>query len=123
MSVQLEAIKFNHNPNSATGDALNIRRNASSFVPVPEWTRGIWIKPEDSPAAYAIQETKGHTITVQVQLKRIDPRIASAEVRALDADIAPPAPGGCSWLIQFLQAVLWALFGNALGEVAARPVV
>lgn len=29
MDVVLEAIKFNHDPDSATNDAVNIRRNVS----------------------------------------------------------------------------------------------
>jgi len=40
MGVQLEAIKFNHDSASATHDALNVRRNATQFVTVPEWQRG-----------------------------------------------------------------------------------
>jgi hypothetical protein len=58
MQVFLEAIKFNHDQSSATGDAFNIRRNDTEQVNVPEWRRGISVKPEDSPAAYAIRETR-----------------------------------------------------------------
>jgi len=49
--IAIEAIKFNHNHNSATHDALNIRRNVTQFVHVPEWRRLISVNPEDSPVA------------------------------------------------------------------------
>ena len=39
--IAIEAIKFNHDDNSATHDALNIRKNATQFVHVPEWRRFI----------------------------------------------------------------------------------
>jgi hypothetical protein len=55
--VQLLAIKFNHDPGSAMNDALNIRRNVSTWINVPEWQQGICVNPEDSPAAYAIAPT------------------------------------------------------------------
>ena len=32
MSIAIRAIKFNHDPNSASHDALNIRKNKSLFV-------------------------------------------------------------------------------------------
>ena len=46
MSLQLDAIKLNHDPSGATTDALNIRRNHGTFVTVPEWTRGVSTVPE-----------------------------------------------------------------------------
>ena len=64
MSVRLEAIKFNHDPGSATADALTLRRNATQTVAVPEWQWGVSVNPEDSPAAYAMKETQGQTITI-----------------------------------------------------------
>jgi hypothetical protein len=33
MQVFLDAVKFNHDPTSASADALNIRRNATSILP------------------------------------------------------------------------------------------
>lgn len=79
--IAIEAIKFNHNHNSASHDALNIRRNASQFVHVPEWRRFISSNPEDSPAAYAVGATKGHTTTIEVALVSDHPGIAFIEVR------------------------------------------
>ncbi len=85
MNILLEAIKFNHDPTAATADGLNLRRNATQWVNVPEWQRGISVNPEDSPAAYAIKETRGHVLTIQAQFRRTDPSIRTAQVRALDA--------------------------------------
>jgi hypothetical protein len=79
--IAIEAIKFNHNHNSATHDALNIRKDASRFVHVPEWRRFISVNPEDSPAAYAIAPTHGHTVTIEVSLITDDPSTAFIEVR------------------------------------------
>jgi len=123
MSVVLEAIKFNHDPTSATSDALNIRRNATQFVTVPEWQRSISINPEDSLAAYSIRETRGNTITIQAKFSRTNPKIQAAEVRAVDAIVHPPGPGGCMGIIiRLIRQILRALFGNVLGEVKARQV-
>jgi hypothetical protein len=56
MELDLDAIKFNHDPATAHGDAINLRKNASEFITVPEWRAGISITPEDSRAAYAKKE-------------------------------------------------------------------
>lgn len=123
MSITLEAIKFNHDPNSATTDALNIRKNATQFINVPEWRRGISVNPQDSLVAYALQETQGHTITIQAKFKRSNPKIHSAQVRAVDPLLNPPRPRGClDYIIWLLRLILRALFGNVLGEVKARTV-
>lgn len=79
--ISMEAIKFNHNPGSATHDAFNIRRNATQFVHVPEWRRFISVNPEDSPAAYAVVPTQGNHITIEVSLTTNDPGLAFVEVR------------------------------------------
>jgi hypothetical protein len=123
MSVLLEAIEFNHDPNSATADALNIRRNATEFVTVPEWQRGISVNPEDSPAAYALKETQGHTITIRAKFSRTDPEIQTIEVRAVDPEIDPPMRDGCAGLIWwFIRILLRWIYGNVLGEVKAKQV-
>ncbi|MDX1615246.1 MAG: hypothetical protein R3300_13110 [Candidatus Promineifilaceae bacterium] len=123
MSITLEAVKFNHDPNYASNDALNIRKNANQFVSVPEWRRGISVNPEDSPAAYAIKETQGNTVTIKARFKRTDPEIQQLEVRAVDPTVDPPEPRGClNFLIWLLRSILRALFGNVLGEVQARQI-
>jgi hypothetical protein len=124
MSVRLEAIKFNHDPGSATADALNLRRNATDFVTVPEWRRGISVNPEDSPAAYAIQETLGQTLTIQAQLRATSPKVTSLWIRAVDPTYEPaPGGGGCMKLLAWLFKLLVRLLsGNVLGEVKRRKV-
>jgi hypothetical protein len=123
VSIQLEAIKFNHNPSSATTDALNIRKNATQFVTVPEWRRGISINPEDSPAAYAKSEVAGNTVTIQARFSRLDPAITSAQVRAIDPTGNPPEGQGClGFLLRLLYILIRALTGNVLGEVRERTV-
>jgi hypothetical protein len=79
--LAIEAIKFNRDPNAATHDALNIRRNAADFISVPEWQRFISVNPEDSPAAYAAAQTRGNPITIEVSLSSTDPGVAFVEVR------------------------------------------
>ena len=101
MSVQVEAIKFNHDQNSAIDDALNIRRNATAQVLSPEWQRGVTINPEDSAAAYSINTTQGETLTIQVQLRRTTPDIDTIKVRAVDPVLWwYRGPQGCLyWLL------------------------
>ena len=77
----IEAIKFNHDPNAATHDALNIRKNATQFIGVPEWRRFISVTPEDSRAAYAVAPTHGNTITIQVSMSSADLGVNSIEAR------------------------------------------
>lgn len=123
MSVSLEAIKFNHDPSAGSVDALNIRRNATQTVPVPEWRTGVSVNPEDSPAAYSIDDTRGHTLTIQANFRVTEPGISTLEIRAVDAVVDPPGPPGCArWLWQIIRALIRAATGNVLGEVKARQV-
>jgi hypothetical protein len=124
VSVVLDAIKFNHDPSSATADAINLRRNATQLVTVPEWRNGINTNPEDSLAAYAQNATRGQTLTIQAQLHRTDAQLSAIEVRAVDAESDPPGPRGClGWIVWLLQLLARALSGNVLGTVRARTVV
>jgi hypothetical protein len=84
MDLILEAIKFNHDPLSATTDAFNIRRNEMQPVIVPEWRRGISLNPEDSPAAYARDEIAKNTITIRARFTCTDNTVTKVWVRALD---------------------------------------
>jgi hypothetical protein len=123
VGVVLDAVKFNHDPNSSSADAINLRRNATQFITVPEWRSGISVNPEDSPAAYAQNPTRGHTISIQAQFHRTDPSISSVRIRTVDADVEPPGPRGClGWLIWLLLVLIRALTGNVLGRARARIV-
>ena len=79
--IAIEAIKFNHDVNASNTDGLNLRKNRTQFINVPEWQRFVSVNPEDSRAAYAIAPTKGRTITIEVSLSCTDPCVAFAEVR------------------------------------------
>lgn len=64
--IDIEAIQFNHDTSSLRNDAMNIRRNMKTEVITPEWKKGA-NRPEDSPAAYALDETKGESITIKAK--------------------------------------------------------
>lgn len=49
--IKVDKIAFNHDTSGWNDDALNIRKNNSDTVEVPEWKRGE-TNPVDSPAAY-----------------------------------------------------------------------
>ncbi|HEU0292203.1 MAG TPA: peptidoglycan-binding domain-containing protein [Anaerolineales bacterium] len=83
ITVQLEAVKFNHDPTAATTDALNIRKNSTQTVAVPEWQRNISVNPIDSPVAYAINETRGNIITIQAKFQLAFPVTLTTEIRAV----------------------------------------
>lgn len=79
--VKVEAIWFNHDGSALTDDALNIRKDLNTTVELPEWKTGE-IQPEESPAAYAIQETTGRTLTVKVKLSIAPTSVGQAEIKA-----------------------------------------
>ena len=139
MSVALLAIKFNHDPTSASRDALNIRKNASEIVHVPEWQRGISVNAAHSVAAYAMNDIKGNTITIRVKLERTDPSLQKVEIQAVQQAQTEPPVG----LLQLLLSplLMWPAYyyyyyllysyvlqqnlantRNVLGEVRARSV-
>jgi len=82
--ITIEAIKFNHDSTRTICDALNVRRNASEFVPGPEWQRLRSTRPEDSCAAYALEPIDERRITIKVLLSSINRRLRSAQVRVPD---------------------------------------
>jgi hypothetical protein len=126
MPPRLEAVKLNHDPNSATHDALNIRRNNGAVVALPEWQRGVSTKPEDSPAAYSIADTRNQTLTIQARFTCTEHGRKRFEVRAVDPTVDPPLPKGCPRgclpLWKILAALIRNLFGNVLGDVKAKQV-
>ena len=95
MGVQLESIAFNYDSSAHSNDALNIRRNATQAVTVPEWRSGVSVTADDSPAAYSLADVQGNMVSIQVELRRTDPTPDCVEVRALDINAA----GGCLYLI------------------------
>jgi hypothetical protein len=128
MSVFLEAVKLNHDGSSATSDALNVRRNKTTMVNVPEWVRGVSVQPEDAPAAYSIAETKGNTLTIQARFSTDKEKLKKkgVEIRAVDPAADPPGgpgcAGGCLGILKWLGWLIRLLVGNVLGDVKARQV-
>jgi len=125
MDVRLEAIKFNHDPDSATRDAFNIRRNETEFVERPEWRRGVSIRPVDSPTAYAIRETRGKTITIKAQFSSTEAAGKTLQVRAVEARAQRRQAFGLGLFDFLLRAILsdrLAPFGNVLGQVKEREI-
>jgi hypothetical protein len=119
MSVILDAIKFNHNTGSHTTDALTIRKNRYEDISVPEWQNGISIKPEDSPAAYAILQTTGNTITIYARFHTTGATLSTAEIRAIDPALLR---GYWGWLMRVIYFFRRFVYGNILGEVKAKGV-
>lgn len=74
------AIAFNYDPTSPV--ALNIRRNASQEIEVPEWTLKDTVADE-SPAAYSIAAAQGNLVRIMVRLIIIPAIDAVVEVRAI----------------------------------------
>ncbi len=123
MPVTINAIKFNHNPNSINNDAINIRKNFSTPVLFPEWQNGICVVPEDSLAAYCIKETQGNTITIQASFTMSNITASSVKIRAIDPAKNPPGGNGCIGLIVRILFILFrAISGNVLGEVKKKNV-
>jgi hypothetical protein len=126
VSIFLEAIKLNHDQGSAVSDALNIRRNKTTMVNVPEWTRGVSVAPEDAPAAYSIAETKGNTLTIQARFSTTSLKNKDVEIRAVDPSADPPGgpgcSGGCTGILKWIGWLIRLLVGNVLGDVKARAI-
>lgn len=138
MSIELLAIKFNHDVASATNDALNLRLNGrlGTLVVPPEWYVDEFEAIKTAPAAYAIEATRGHTLTIEVKLASRSAAIRRAQVRAVDPTIAGE-PGRANristvsaarvayrsaWLDYAVAARQGLTRSNALGQVEQRFV-
>ncbi len=71
--VALDRLAFNHDDAAAASDAVNLRKNTTEAVVVPEWQRNL----EAHPAAYLAERT----VTVEAQLTAA-PGVTSATLRA-----------------------------------------
>jgi hypothetical protein len=79
--MQVEEVQFNHDPGSATADALTMCRDASSgAIVAPEWRRS---PPKNEPAAYAHDAITG-PVTIKVRFSG-GPANATRRIRAIDA--------------------------------------
>ncbi|MCE7987531.1 MAG: hypothetical protein DYG89_40715 [Caldilinea sp. CFX5] len=105
MSIQLEAIAFNHDPTAATHDALNLRRNYGQPLPAPEWQRGAHLGTDAVVACYAANMTQGNTLTLRAQFRRLSASLTHVQVRAVS------------------DGPLTAAQNQVLGEVSPRTIV
>jgi hypothetical protein len=117
MSVTIEAVLFNHDQGAASQDALNLRRNASEEVRLPEWQEGVCVRPDDSPAAYSIADTSGHTITIKARFRSSNPNPHTVEIRALDDLDDPDVPPECRNMLGQVHAKKVAFTGGLSGLV------
>ena len=123
MSLRLEAILFNHDSSSATVDAFTIRKNELVSIEPPEWRRGVCIKPEDSPAAYARCETQGNTLTIKANFSFDG--TGEHEIRARDANLHREplnGPNLSQQEVELFEKMEVKSEGNVLGEVNARTL-
>jgi hypothetical protein len=88
MPLALRAITFNHDPDSATSSAMNIRRNKDFEVLVPEYDSAVPRLQEESCAAYSIADTRGQPVFIQVafEMPASLPDAKTFVVRALGGD-------------------------------------
>jgi len=84
--VTLAAIKFNHDPTHAAIDALSIRVNKTTPVSIPEWVRGHTTAAQ-SPAAYAIDQVTGETVTVEAKFTINTMAATSLQIQATGGGI------------------------------------
>jgi hypothetical protein len=115
--MQVEEIQFNHDPSSATTDAITICRDASSgAIVAPEWRRS---PLKNEPAAYARDAITG-PVTIKVRFSG-GPANATRRIRAVDANV-PVQQGGClGALIYAILQLLNSIFGT-IGDVLERNV-
>jgi len=99
VSVTVTNIKFNYDNGSATGDALNIRKNYSTSYDV---SNGEWVKGATNiPAAY-IRNT---TVSIKAKLI-VTPLVSiSAKVSAISSDAANSLGNVAETTVSFLSGV------------------
>src|SRR5690348_8379010 len=86
MNVTIQAIKFNHDPNSTDHDALTIRKNETEEIDVPEWEDDGSGTPKTSAAAYA-RSQGSNSLTIAVRLERHNAAVQSVQVSAQSAGV------------------------------------
>lgn len=127
MLIQIETIVFNHDPNSAVADALNIRVDAAQ--PAPGWVRGA----ASSAAAYALAPAAGRPLTIEATFSfpgtlALPTGAASVMVRAIPADngallgavdatpVAVPAGAGAATVAVQLPLVNAGIWATGIGR-------
>jgi len=110
--MHVEEVHFNHDTNSATSDALSIRKTASGDpIQAPEWKRGLTAQP----AAYAAAAL-GANVTIKARFSG-GPANEAREIRAVDAWAPTTKPSSfLGRVVDLIARVPRSLAGNALGE-------
>jgi hypothetical protein len=85
MAVLIDQIQFNIAPEITGRGGLNIRRDVNTPVQLPEWKLSRSLVPADSPAAYSLQEIRGHRLQIKAQFRRLNKQIHAVQVRAVPA--------------------------------------
>jgi hypothetical protein len=116
--MQVEEVHFNHDPGSASGDAITIAKDGTSgAIVAPEWSRS---PVKNDPCAYALGAIT-NAVTIKARFSG-GPVGESVKIRAIDANPVPPAQPGCAGFIaHFIDALVHALFGT-VGEVLEKDV-
>jgi len=85
-NVTLAGVWFNHSPSNSSTCAINIRKNYTTQVDVPEWVQSE-TDPAQSPAAYALAAIAGNTVTVKARfvISTRDP--VQMQIQALDGGV------------------------------------
>src|SRR5690242_19487142 len=86
MNVTIQAIKFNHDPNSTDHDALTIRKNETEDIYVPEWEVDNAGTLKTSAAAYARSQA-GNLLKIAVRLQRQNAAVQSVQVSAQSGSV------------------------------------
>ena len=125
MDVALEAIKFNHQANSATNDGFSIRHNETRPLGSAEWESSVSSNSEDSCAAYALDQIENQTLSIQARISWSNGG-DKLWIRTVDGNIYPERPdiGG---LLRFAFAVFRPVIRrtvvpNVLGVVRAKQI-
>ncbi|HTV74098.1 MAG TPA: hypothetical protein VME66_10365 [Candidatus Acidoferrales bacterium] len=87
--IALDAVKFNLETVVA-GGSLNVRKNATEPIALPEWRRGGSVNFEDSVAAFALAGLEHATMHIAASFSSDEGTLRTAEIRAVDNLIAPP---------------------------------
>ncbi|WP_339746385.1 LamG domain-containing protein [uncultured Maricaulis sp.] len=79
--VDIAGIMFNHSPANTATCALNIRKNYTQQVDVPEWVRKE-TSPAQAPAAYALKAIAGNTVTIKARFVIGDKTATQMQIQA-----------------------------------------
>jgi hypothetical protein len=87
--ITLDAVRFNLQTVIASGP-LNVRKNATEWIVLPEWRRKGSIHIEDSLGVYAIASLVDDTLPMGAWFTEPNPTLRDVEIRAIDNAFVPP---------------------------------